>query len=219
MEMRMSFHKTLDVLHQDLLEMGSLVEDLLLQAVQSLASMDSNLAQQVIFQDDRVDEMMLKLEERCLNLIALQQPMATDLRMIGTILKIVTDLERIADHAVDIAKTTLRLSGEKLVKPLVDIPRMAALTKEMLREALVAYVERNTNRAEELADKDNEVDKLYSLLFQEIIAMMGNDKKINYQLTEFLMVARCLERVADHATNIGEWLIYMVSGKRQDLNL
>ncbi|MFC4768265.1 phosphate signaling complex protein PhoU [Effusibacillus consociatus] len=219
MDTRSNFHQGLNELQAELLKMGTLVEEAIYQAVKSLAKMDVQLAEVIIEQDDKIDEMMLDIETRCLRLIALQQPMAGDLRVIGMAMKIVTDLERIADHAVDIAKTTIRLSGETLVKPLVDIPRMADMAKDMLRESLTAYVERNVARAEALAEKDDEIDKLYSDIFQEIIGLMGTDWSTNRQVTHLLMVARYLERVADHATNIGEWVIYMVTGKRKDLNL
>jgi phosphate transport system protein len=219
MDTRSNFHQSLDALQADLLKMGTLVEEAIYQAVKSLANMDVDLAEETIKQDDKIDEMMLDIEERCLRLIALQQPMAGDLRVIGMAMKIVTDLERIADHAVDIAKTTIRLSGETLVKPLEDIPRMADLAKGMLREALTSYVEKNVGRAESLAAKDDEIDKLYTLIFQEIIELMGTNQSTNRQVTHLLMVARYLERVADHATNIGEWVIYMVTGERRDLNL
>ncbi|WP_018132167.1 phosphate signaling complex protein PhoU [Effusibacillus pohliae] len=219
MDTRSNFHQSLDELQADLLKMGTLVEEAIYQAVKSLAKMDVKLAQSTIDQDDRIDRMMLLVEERCLRLIALQQPMASDLRTIGMAMKIVTDLERIADHAVDIAKTTIRLSGEQLVKPLVDIPRMADMAKEMLRDALNSFIGRDVALAEGLAAKDDQVDQLYAAIFQEILGLMGSDLATNRQLTHLLMVARYLERVADHATNIGEWVIYMLTGRRQDLNL
>ncbi|BCJ87854.1 phosphate signaling complex protein PhoU [Effusibacillus dendaii] len=219
METRSNFHHSLEELKAALLKMGTLVEEAIYQAVKSLAKSDLKLARQTIEQDDQIDEMMINIEAMCMRLIALQQPMASDLRIIGMAMKIVTDLERIADHAVDIAKTTIRLSGEPLVKPLIDIPKMADLAKEMLREALTSYVERNEARAEALAAKDDEVDKLYTAIFEEIVGMMGENRSANRQLTHLLMVAQYLERVADHATNIGEWVIFMISGKRQDLNI
>lgn len=218
MDTRKGFHQSLHELQQDLLKMGTLVEEAIKQSVISLAHMDEPLAEKIVQQDDQIDEMMLQIENGCLRLLALQQPMAGDLRVIGTALKIVTDLERIADHATDIAKTTLRLSGETLVKPLIDIPRMADMATGMVREALTAYVERNVARARTLAEKDDEVDALYTQIFAEIVGMMGNDRTTNRQLTHLLMVARYLERVGDHSTNLGEWVIYMVTGNREDLN-
>jgi phosphate transport system protein len=213
------FHQSLEMLQTELLQMGKKVENSITQAIQSLVEMDVSLAQKTIVEDDQIDEINLEIENKCLALIALQQPMAKDLRIIGMVLKIVTDLERMADHAVDIAKTTLRLSGETLVKPLIDILRIADLAKNMLHESLIAYVEQNVVCAESLAEKDDEVDQLYSTIFQEIISLMGSDAATNRQVTHLLMVARSLERIADHATNIGEWVIYLVNGKRVDLNL
>lgn len=219
MDTRSGFHQSLDTLKADLLKMGTLVEESIFQAVTSLAKMDTELAQKVIDTDDIIDNMMISIEDGCLKLLALQQPMASDLRVIGTALKIVTDLERIGDHAVDIAKVTLWLSGETLVKPLIDIPKMSELARDMVRESLRSYVERNVERAESLAAKDDAVDALYRSIFTEIVELMNHEASHNRQLTHLLMVARYLERIADHATNIGEWVIYMVTGKRQDLNV
>lgn len=219
MDTRFNFHQSLAELQKDLLRMGGEVERLIRQAVDALARMDEQLAQQTVAQDDAIDRMMLAIEERCLRLIALQQPMAVDLRVIGMALKIATDLERIADHAVDIAKIAVRLSGERLVKPLVDIPQMAELALAMLRESLAAYAGNDVQQAAALADKEDEVDRLYGSIFHEIVGMMASDYAANRQLTHLLMAALCLERVADHATNIGEGVIYMVTGKRTDLNI
>lgn len=219
MDTRSAFHQSLDELEKELLNLGERVEESIHRAVESLAKMDAELAGELIAQDDGIDEKVLNIEERCLRLIALQQPMASDLRLIGMALKIAIDLERIADHAVDIAKVTLRLSGERLMKPLIDIPRMAEMAKWMLREALQAFKERSIDRAASLAQKEDEVDRLYSELFREIVGLMGQDAASNRQLTHLLMVAQHLERVADHSTNIGEGIIYVVSGKRKDLNV
>ncbi len=145
--------------------------------------------------------------------------MASDLRIIGMAFKITSDLERIADHAVDIAKIALRLSGEKLFKKLIDIPRMAELTQEMIREALLSYTERNVHRAASLAEKDDAVDKLYGTVMTDTTAALGADAALNRQAVQLMFVAHFLERVADHTTNIGEGVIYMVTGKRKDLNI
>jgi phosphate transport system protein len=219
METRSGFHHSLDELQKQLLEMGANVEKLIRDAVESLSRMDETIAKRVIDSDDTVDEAMRGIDELCLRLIALQQPMASDLRIIGTALKIATDLERIADHAVDIAKITIRLNGEELVKPLEVIPEMAELAQEMLRESLLSYTERNVHRAAALADRDDRVDKLYGSIFAEIVSLMGADSAKNRQLTHLLLVANHLERVGDHTTNIGEGVIYMVTGKRKDLNV
>ncbi|WP_026326526.1 phosphate signaling complex protein PhoU [Paenibacillus ginsengihumi] len=219
MDTRSNFHNAVEDLQNELLGMGKLVEQQISRAVKALALLDESLAKQIIGDDDRIDEKMLEIEEACLKLIALQQPMAVDLRTIGMAMKISIDLERIADHAVDIAKVAARLSGEELVKPLEIIPQMAELVREMLRESLAAYTERSIHRAAALAEKDDEVDKLYSAVMNEIIGLMGEEFARNRQLTQLMLAAHFLERVGDHATNIGEGVIYMVTGKRKDLNI
>ncbi|SCW54972.1 phosphate transport system protein [Paenibacillus tianmuensis] len=219
MDNRINFHQSLDLLQKDLLDMGNNVARLIRQAVEALARLDEGLARQTIEEDDRIDEMTTRIEEDSLRLIALQQPMASDLRIISMALKIATDLERIADHAVDIAKICIRLNGQELAKPLEDIPRMAELTQNMLQESLLAYTERDVHRAAALAEKDDEVDKLYSVIVNDIIMLMGTDFAKNRQLSQLMLAAHFLERVADHSTNIGEGVIYMVTGKRKDLNV
>jgi phosphate transport system protein len=219
MDTRLSYHLSLAELQSDLLKMGQKVEMQIQAAVDSLSVLDVNKARETINNDDLIDDMMLKIEERCLRLIALQQPMASDLRIIGTASKVAVDLERIADHAVDIAKITVRLSGEDLFRPLVVIPKMAEIALEMLREALLSYTLQDVNRAASLADRDDEVDQLYSSLMQDMTGLMSSDIPHNRQLFHLIMVAQFLERVADHTTNIGEGVIYMVTGKRKDLNV
>lgn len=219
MDNRFNFHQSLDLLQKDLFDMGNNVARLIRQAVESLARLDESLARQTIEEDDQIDEMTARIEEDSLRLIALQQPMASDLRIISMALKIATDLERIADHAVDIAKICIRLNGQELVKPLEDIPRMAELTQNMLQESLLAYTERDVHRAAALAEKDDEVDKLYSVIVNDIIMLMGTDFAKNRQLSQLMLAAHFLERVADHSTNIGEGVIFMVTGKRKDLNV
>jgi phosphate transport system protein len=199
--------------------MGDTAEEAIKGAIESLAHLDDQQAKIVIDRDDVVDETLLMIEELSMRLIALQQPMASDLRIIGTALKIATDLERIADHAVDIAKITLRLSGQSLVKPLVDIPRMAEIAIEMLRDSLNAYTQKDIHLASALAERDDEIDKIYSNIMQDAIGLMADDYARNRQLTHLILIAHHLERVGDHTTNIGENVIYMVTGKRKDLNI
>jgi phosphate transport system protein len=144
--------------------------------------------------------------------------MASDLRRIGTVLKIATDLERVADHAVDISEIALRLAGQTYIKPLIDIPRMARTAQDMLRKSLDAFSSRDIENLYELIDMDNEVDGLFSQVFRELLVFMMSDPSTIQQSIEFIMVASHLERVADHATNIGEWVIYAITGERKDLN-
>ncbi|WP_058303405.1 phosphate signaling complex protein PhoU [Gorillibacterium timonense] len=219
MDTRSNYHQSLDELQLELLAMGRLVEEQIRQSVESLKTIDDKMAREIVEVDDTIDAMLMKIEERSLKLIALQQPLASDLRIIGMAMKIAVDLERIADHAVDIAKVTLRMAGDSLVKPLVDIPYMAELAIEMLRECIRSYTERDIQRAAALAEKDDQVDSLYSKVLTELTGMMGNDLRVNRQLTHLMLVSHYIERVADHTTNIGEGVIYMVTGKRKDLNV
>lgn len=216
---RSSFHAHLEKLEVDLSKLGVMAEESLAKAVKALKDHDLEMAEEVIGQDDDIDVQALELENRCLSILALQQPMAGDLRRIGTVLKIVTDLERVADHAVDISKVTRRLAGQTYIKPLVDIPRMARIAQDMLRESLKAFSVRELSSLERLREMDDEVDYLYSQVFRELLVFMMSDPRTIQQSTELLMVASHLERVADHATNIGEWVIYAVTGERKDLNL
>ncbi|WP_010272024.1 phosphate signaling complex protein PhoU [Paenibacillus senegalensis] len=218
MDTRKTYHQSLDELQKYLITMGNEVTRQISAAVQSLSELDPQMARDVIDQDDAIDRMMLRVEERCLRLIALQQPMAKDLRIIGMAIKIATDLERAADHAVDIAKGTITLSGEKLIKPLVDIPRMAELAIQMLKDSLVAFTEQDIQRAASLAAKDDEVDHIYKGLLQELSKLVGEQPASGRQLIHLTLVAHVLERVADHATNIGEGVIFLVTGQRKDLN-
>lgn len=218
MDTRTNYHQSLKAMQDLLMHMGATVEKQIYRAVDSLKNLDGALAQSIIDEDDDLDQMMLDVEDRCLRLIALQQPMAGDLRIITMAGKLAVDLERIADHAVDIAKITRRLTGEELLKPIVDLPRMADLCIKMLQESLLAYTEGNVNRAAYMAELDDEVDRIYSTVLNEVMPMMSNDTVRNKQLMQLMMAAHYLERVADHATNIAEGVIFMVTGKRKDLN-
>ncbi|HYG60335.1 MAG TPA: phosphate signaling complex protein PhoU [Symbiobacteriaceae bacterium] len=218
MTTRTSFHGQLNELQRDLLKMGYFVSDAIQRSVTSLANLDMALARQVIEGDDTADQMLIDIEKRCLQLMALQQPMAGDLRAIGTALKIVTDLERMADHATDIAKVTLKLEGEKLIRELVLIPRMAQRVVAMTQEALEAFVARDVERAKQMIAMDDEIDQIYGQVFDRIMEIMQTQSKHVRQATYLLLVAMFLERVGDHATNLGEWTIYMVTGELKDMN-
>jgi phosphate transport system protein len=198
--------------------MGTLVENAIASSVKALQEQDLAMAEKVIAEDDLVDDIQLLIEDKCLAMLALQQPMARDLRMIGTALKIVTDLERMADHAVDIAYATLAIGQETLIKPLIDIPRMAKLTQEMVHTGLAAYIERNVELCYSLIEKEKEVDFLYDQVFRDLLQFMTKDVQTSRQAVHLLLIAHSLERVADHVTNLGEWTIYLVTGQRKDLN-
>lgn len=215
---RNHFDNELQELVKDMIKMSSVVEDALSYSIKALKKQDIKLADIVIAQDDLVDKMELEIEDKCLRLIALQQPIAKDLRIIATALKIVTDLERIADHAVDIARITKRLSGEKYIKELIDIPRMAHIVTGMVKDSIDAYVRQDVDKAREVSMRDDEVDGLHSQIFRELLLLMMEDpRKIN-QSTYFLFISQSIERIADHVTNICEWIIYAVTGEHVDLN-
>ncbi len=216
--LRSGFQKSLDSLRQDILKMGSLVEDNVARAVESLARQDLKLAEMVFKVEEDIDRLELEIEETCIRLIATQQPMAKDLRRISTAFKLITDLERMADYAVDIARITRRIGDEPLIKPLIDLPRMALLVQKMMKDSLDAYVREDQTLAKSLKEADDEVDNLHKQVFRELLLlMMENPRTIN-QATYLLFVNRALERIADHATNIAERVIYLVSGTRVELN-
>ncbi|AEF17115.1 MULTISPECIES: phosphate signaling complex protein PhoU [Thermoanaerobacterium] len=215
---RTHFEKELEDLHYDILKMGAMVEEAIGNSILSLINHDVELAQKVIDQDDRIDEKEVEIDDRCSRIILTQQPLAKDLRIVLTGLKINTDLERMADHAVDIAKTTIRIAHQTYIKPLIDIPRMSDIVREMVKLSLDSYVNQDTELAKTINQKDDIVDSLYKQIFRELLTYMIEDPKNIDQAAQFLFVARYLERIADHATNICEWVIYLDSGQHIDLN-
>lgn len=216
---RALFDKDLKELHKEILKMGGIVERQIFEAVDSLAKKDQKLAKKVIDEDEKVDELQLLIEDKCVSLIALQQPLARDLRSIFVGIKLVTDLERISDLAVDIAEITVALIGEEYIKPLVDIPRMAKIARSIVEIALNAYVQRDAEKAKSVFPLEEEMDNLYDQIFRELLLIMIQDPKTIHQATHLLMVGRHLERIADHGTNIGEMVIYGETGERVKLNL
>jgi len=219
MSTRSSFDKALAELQQDILRMAGLVEQAIYDSVQALIKLDVAGAAQVIMGDEMIDELYQEIEDKCVKLIATQQPIARDLRVAVTGIKILLSLERMADHAVDIARATMCLSGQPLtVKPLAYIPQMARLTQQMVREGLDAYVNGDVEKAREMCALDDEVDFLFAKAFRELIAIMMENSSVVMQSTYLLYVSRYLERIADHATNIGEAVIYLVTGERRELN-
>ena len=209
---RENFHRILEETQQDVLRMGSLVEEAITKAVDALARSDVKSAEEILRADDYIDDLNVLIETNCLNLLALQQPMASDLRTIAAMLDIIIDLERIGDHACDIAQITRNLANEPHLKPLVDIPLMAAKARDMLRESLDAFSHRDAQAAHDIPSKDDEVDRLYRKVFAELIQFMARDPKAIGRASNLLLVALYLERIADHATNICERVVYMVEG-------
>ncbi len=219
MTTRETFDRELTQLQDDLLRMGALVEEAIRRSIEALRARSVEMAEAIIEADNTIDALHLELEDRCLRLIATQQPMAKDLRTIAAVLTMTIDLERIGDHAEDIARATKRMADQPLLKPLIDIPRMADLVQEMLRDGLDAFVRRDTGLAERMAAKDDEVDHLYGQVFRELLTYMIEDPKSVQRATHLLMVAQALERMGDHVTNIAERIIYMVTGTLKELNV
>ncbi|MBZ4663786.1 MAG: phoU [Caloramator sp.] len=216
--MREHLDQQLTRLNHDLIKMGAMVETIIDKAVTSLKNQDLELAKSIYTEDDAIDEMELKIEKDCLNLIVLQQPMAKDLRRIASALKIITDLERIGDHAVNIAKITLEIGNEPLMKPLIDIPKMAEIAQNMIKLSLDAFVNQDIELAKRAAEMDQQVDDLYDTVINEVFKYIQKDSKFLNQGIKLLFVGRYLERVADHTTNICERIIYMVTGERVEIN-
>lgn len=212
---RQSYDQELADLRQALLTMGKAVDQAIDEAVISLAQQNNDLARKVMDYDDKIDQMEIDIEDKCMVLIARQQPLARDLRIIGTGLKITTDLERMGDHAYDIAKIALDMNKQSLIKPLVDIPRMAQMSQKMLKDSLEAYTTLDITLAEQVCLNDDEVDNIYYQVFRELLTYMMEDPTTISQATQLIFVARYLERIADHATNIAEWTVYLVTGQRR----
>ncbi|KGK88440.1 MULTISPECIES: phosphate signaling complex protein PhoU [unclassified Clostridium] len=215
---RGGFDLRLTELHNDLLRMGSIVEKQIHLCIEALVNHDVVLAKKIIEDDDLVDDLQKEIEDKCIKLIATEQPLAKDLRMIFTTTKIVTDLERMADHAVDIAKIAIRLKDENFIKPLVDIPKMSNLVNEMIKESLDCYVDGNVEGSYIVCKKDDQIDAIYRGVFKEMLPIMAADNSTINQATQFLFICKYLERIADHVTNICEWTIYLVTGEQIDLN-
>jgi phosphate transport system protein len=207
------FHDELDALKQTLLAMGALVEDQIRRVMHALLERNDALAREVIERDQRVNAYDLEIDEKCVELLALHQPTAIDLRVIMTAIKIVTDLERIGDQAVNIAQRALELHREPQLKPYVDLPRMADKAQRMVKESLDAFVNRDTELARRVCAADAEVDALKEQIFRELLTFMMQDPKTIPRAMRLILVSRFMERIADHATNIAEMVIYMVEGK------
>jgi phosphate transport system protein len=211
--MQRHFHEEIEALKQTLLAMGGLVEDQIRRVMQALLGRNDALALEVIERDRQVNAYDVEVDETCVNLLALHQPAAGDLRFITTAMKIVTDLERIGDQAVNIAQRALELSQEPQLKPYIDLPRMAEKAQRMVKESLDAFVARDTELARRVCAADGEVDALNEQIFRELLTFMMEDARTIPRAIRLILISRFLERVADHATNIAEMVVYMVEGK------
>lgn len=210
---RVLFEKELAALHSEIVRMGVAVENSISQAVTALIEQDSALAQKVIDQDDEIDAMELEIERMCLEIIAKQQPVARDLRDVTSALKLITDLERIADHASDISEKILVLATKKRVMIHYDLITMAEISKDMIRGALDAYVTRNIELSQKIIKQDDRVDELFLKLKDELIHLMSVDPENIEQYVELMLVCKYFERIADHAQNVAEWVVFYVNGQ------
>lgn len=207
------FEKELNDLKEKVLKLGSLVEKAISDSIKSLVERNSVLAAETIDRDTIVNTLDVEIDEECIRLIALRQPRAGDLRLITTAMKITTDLERIGDMAVDIAERALELNEEPQLKPYIDIPRMAEIAQGMVRDALDAFVKRDSVLARDVLTRDDMVDNLNYQVFNELLFFMIQDPKTVSRAVKITYVSKYLERIADHATNIAEMIIYLVEGK------
>jgi phosphate transport system protein len=207
------FHEEIETLKQTLLAMGGLVEDQIRHVMRALIERNDALAQEVIERDRQVNAYDVEVDETCVSLLALHQPAAGDLRFITTAMKIVTDLERMGDQAVNIAQRVLELNREPQLKPYIDLPRMAEKAQRMVKESLDAFVARDTELARRVCGEDAEVDALKEQIFRELLTFMMEDARTIPRAIRLILISRFLERVADHATNVAEMVIYLVEAK------
>jgi len=204
------FQKELAELKENLLKMAATVEEAIRNSVQSLVKRDSDLARQTFEFEERINKMEITIDEMCLKLLALRQPMAADLRFITSAMRIITDLERMGDQAVNISERAISLNQELQIKPYIDIPRMAEIAQSMVKDVLDAFVNRDPKLARSVCARDDVVDALNGQVVRELITYMVSDPKTITRAVHLMIVARCLERIADHATNIAEDVIFMV---------
>jgi phosphate transport system protein len=218
MTTRADYDHQLSELKHEIIRMGAMVEEVLSDAMRALVGRDYEKAQQIVDSDDVIDDLQSSIEEKCVMLIATQQPLAGDLRIIFAAIKMSTDLERIADYGVGVAKTALRLKGENYIKPLIDLPRMTDIACEMLSMSVRAYANNDPALAIETAKRDNDLDSLFKQVYRELLTyVMESPRHIN-QMMSFVLIARYLERVGDHITNVCEWIVYNATGKKMDLD-
>ncbi|MGQ9694631.1 MAG: phosphate signaling complex protein PhoU [Thermodesulfobacteriota bacterium] len=210
--METHFHQELNKLKENLLKMAGLAEQSISNAIAALVQRDSVLAEKTIKEDEKINELELLIDEQCLKLLALHQPMAADLRFITSAMRINTELERIADQAANIAWRAILLNQEPQLKPYIDIPRMAQISQSMVKDVLDAFVKGDADLARQVCERDDEVDGLNDQVFRELLTYMMADPKTITRAAHLIIVSRCLERIADHATNIAEGVIFMVRG-------
>ncbi len=217
MEIRTTFHERLREIQDEVLIMGSMVEKAIGRSVEALKKRDLKLAEQVIEDDRKINQKRFAIEESCVTIIATQQPMAGDLRIIITVLNLIIELERMGDYAEGIASIALKIGDEPPLKPLIDIPRMAEKARDMLRRSLETFLNRDAEEAMRIIAEDDEVDCLYDQVFRELLVFMMEDPRTITRATLLIWVSHNLERIADRVTNICERVIFTVTGKMEEI--
>ncbi len=215
---RSNFDIALKDLKEEVVKMMEVVEDLIEKSIESLMNKDTELARKVINSDDEVDSYLYDIEEKAIELIALQQPMAKDLRILFSISKIITDLERVGDFCVNVSKETIKIGKEEHIKPLIDIPKMKDIIADMLKNAKSSFILEDASLALKIGKEDELIDNLYKDVYRDILEMIHEDSKNINQGTKLLFVGRYLERMGDHITNICEKIIYISKGERIEIN-
>jgi phosphate transport system protein len=216
---RTAFERELAEVQEDMLVLATMVERAIDRGIDALRNRDVELARQIIADDLKINRKRYDTEEKCLELIATQQPLAGDLRTIVSVLHIIVDLERMGDHAEGIAKIAIMLADEPPLKPYIDIPRMAQAAIRMLMGSLEAFKNRDADRARSICDADDEVDALYDQVYRELLTYMLSDPRTIERATHLMWVAHNLERIADRVTNICERVVYLVEGRTEELNV
>ncbi|MBI4948913.1 MAG: phosphate signaling complex protein PhoU [Deltaproteobacteria bacterium] len=216
---REAYHKALKELQDEVLKMSALVGTAIKESMEALKARDVEKSRRIVKNDMQINRMRFDIEEKCIRLIATQQPMAVDLRVLASIINVITDLERIGDHAEGIAKISVSIGDEPLVKPLIDMPVMAGKALSMLQRCMAAFVARDAEAAKKICNEDDEVDLLYDTIYNELVLLMVQDPKIIKDATYLIWAAHNIERMADRVTNIAERVVYMATGKMEEMNV
>ena len=216
--MRNRFDRQLSTLNDELIEMGSMIEKSIETAIKALVNQDVDLARHAIEADEEIDRQERIIEDLCLKLLLQQQPVAKDLRLISSALKMITDRERIGDHASDISEITIALADQPYIKKLEHIQQMAKETMIMLVGSIEAFVDKDLEKANEVIKRDDVVDDLFDKVKKELIQMIHENADKGEQAADLLMVAKYMERIGDHATNISEWVIFSITGEHKSMN-
>jgi len=219
MTARNTFDHELEMLNIDLIQMGSMAEYAIENAIKAFKNHDKKLAEQVDKNDDEIDNMEKQIEAKCLSLILRQQPVARDLRKISTALKMITDIERVSDHAVDIAKLSTNISGEHIFEMVKHIPQMAEISVKMVHESIDAFVKSDIEIIEQVMTDENEIDELFCKVKKDIAEILKYGKDTENNSIDFLMIAKYLERIADHAVNICEWVVFSQTGEHKNMKI